>query len=407
MDRPIIESRLDTDEYKPRMNQLIWRHYRDVETEWALTNRTGGVRLVDYVDIGELKENLDHIRDLKLSQREIDFMVRNGYDPNYVDFFGSYRYPDYDLSTIKDGQFDLRFGGKWSENSNWETQALAIIDELYIRGVLKEKGITEQEAWHTGFQRLNAKRDDLIRAGILKKIVEFGTRRRFSRLWQRQVVAHLLRTAPDLLAGTSNLALAMEFDIPAIGTNAHELPMGFSGIYDDGTDESLLRSVDEVLDQWWDEYGFDKSVALPDTYGSESFFREFGYERALKWKGMRHDSGPANQFAEKLINYYQRLGIDPTIKQCVFSDGLKADVIIALNKQFTHRITDLYGWGTNLTNDCGIKALSLVIKLIKSCGKWTTKLTDNLNKGIGPRLVQKRYARAHKYTNTFTEECQV
>ena len=407
MDGPIIKTRLDTDEYKPRMNQLIWKHYRDVETEWALTNRTMGVRLADYVDIGELRENLDHIRDLKLSQAEIDFMVANGYDPAYVQFFSNYRYPDYDLAITKDGQFDLRFGGKWSENTNWETQALAIIDELYIRGVMKDQNITVSRAWFTGIRRLSVKRDELLIAGVLNKIVEFGTRRRFSRLWQRQVVDYLTCTAPDFLAGTSNLALAMEFGIPAIGTNAHELPMGFSGIYDDGTDASLVRSANEVLEQWWDEYGFAKSITLPDTYGSEAFFREFTYEQALKWKGMRHDSGPADEFAEKLIAFYRDLGIDPKTKQCVFSDGLKADVIIALNKQFTHRIVDLYGWGTNLTNDCGIRALSLVIKLVKSNGKWTTKLSDNLNKAIGPKEVVERYARAFQYTNTFREECQV
>lgn len=61
---PIVRSVLDTDFYKLLMAQTIFRRHRDVSVTFGIKNRTKRVRLADYIDMGELKEQLDHVRGL-------------------------------------------------------------------------------------------------------------------------------------------------------------------------------------------------------------------------------------------------------------------------------------------------------------------------------------------------------
>src|SRR4051812_34312147 len=73
-DAPIVESLLDTDFYKLLMLQLIRRLHSQVETQWALINRTRSVRLADQIDAQELREQLEHVRTLRLSKAERDWL---------------------------------------------------------------------------------------------------------------------------------------------------------------------------------------------------------------------------------------------------------------------------------------------------------------------------------------------
>ena len=73
---PIVRSVLDTDFYKLLMAQTIFRRHRDAEVTFGILNRTTSVKLARLVDIGELKEQLDHIRTLLAQQRRIDLAAR-------------------------------------------------------------------------------------------------------------------------------------------------------------------------------------------------------------------------------------------------------------------------------------------------------------------------------------------
>ena len=65
---PIVRSVLDTDFYKLLMAQTIFRRHRDVSVTFGILNRTASVKLAQLIDVGELKEQLDHIRTLSLSR---------------------------------------------------------------------------------------------------------------------------------------------------------------------------------------------------------------------------------------------------------------------------------------------------------------------------------------------------
>ena len=73
---PIVRSVLDTDFYKLLMAQTIFRRHRDVKVTFGILNRTTSVKLAQLVDIGELKEQLDHIRTLSLARGEFDLAAR-------------------------------------------------------------------------------------------------------------------------------------------------------------------------------------------------------------------------------------------------------------------------------------------------------------------------------------------
>ena len=71
---PIIESALDTDSYKFTMGQMIHHNHPGVQAEFSFINRTRSVRLADHVDIGELKENLDHVKNnVRFRKEDLEF----------------------------------------------------------------------------------------------------------------------------------------------------------------------------------------------------------------------------------------------------------------------------------------------------------------------------------------------
>ncbi len=107
----------------------------------------------------------------------------------------------------------------------WEIPALAIINELRSRAAMRAFG---PFALDVLYARAKAKMWDKIeRLKALPdiRISDFGTRRRHSFLWQRWCVEALKEGIGEAFTGTSNVLLAMDNDLEALGTNAHELPM--------------------------------------------------------------------------------------------------------------------------------------------------------------------------------------
>ena len=84
----------------------------------------------------------------------------------------------------------------------------------------------------------------------------------------------------------------------------------------------------------------------------------------------------------------------------IFSDGLDADKILELHRQFAGRVKVSFGWGTMLTNDFKgltqddrLAPFSLVCKAVSANGRPTVKLSDNPNKAMGPAAEIARYKR--------------
>jgi nicotinate phosphoribosyltransferase len=404
---PIIQSLLDLDFYKFTMGQLVFLKYGDVSVVYALTNRTRQVRLAEIVDESELRAELDHARSLRFNNSELHYLRgTNEYGDRmfceeYLEFLRGLSLPEYELEEV-DGSFRLQFRGSWSTTIYWETIALSVLNELYYRSLLRRLSPFETDLVYARGRLRLAEKMRVLRRHPEIRFVDFGTRRRFSREWQHYVDRVLAEEMPQQFLGTSSTESAMLHGLVPMGTSAHELYMVMSGVMR-GSDDLIRASHNRVLKDWWDLYGWGLSVAVTDTYGSEFFFRDMEPEQARAWKGLRHDSGDPVEFGERAIRFYQDLGIDPKDKLLIFSDGLELRTILELSQRFHNRVNLSFGWGTNLTNDLGFDAVSIVVKAIEANGHRTVKLSDNLAKATGTREDIERFRRIFDHRHDRSE----
>jgi len=409
----IINSLMDVDFYKFTMGQMIFFYFFYLHVTFGFTNRTKDIRLPENLDIKELERQLDHARTLRFNRTEIHYLRGTNefgdrmFQEPYLQFLEQrLALTPYELKVI-DGGLYLRFSGPWAVVTYWETIALSIINELYTRQHMKGLSRSDRHAVIAEGERRLREKIALLKMHPEVVFTDFGTRRRFSRDWQDYVIRTTVEELPDTqFLGTSNAWMAMKHGILPMGTSAHELPMviaAFLGL----TDEHLLNSQQVVNTAWWNLYGHGLSIALPDTFGSDAFFRSAGKEWARDWKGSRHDSGDPFEYGEKKLRFYEGYGVDPREKMVIFSDGLKVPLMIALTRHFMDRIKVSHGIGTHWTFDMGLRTISIVIKAIEVDGRPTVKLSDNLEKAIGPPEEVARYKRVFGYTNDFAEVPEV
>lgn len=401
---PIIRSLLDTDFYKLLMLQLIWRRHRDVPVTFSMINRSRAVRLADVVDEVELRAQLDHARTLAFTNRELIWLAGNTFygktqmfAPDFIAWLRDFRLPDYELSR-RDGQYELSFHGPWTHTTMWEIPALAIVNELRTRAVLRGQGRFALDVLYARAKAKLWEKVERLRALPDLAISDFGTRRRHSFLWQRWCVEALKEgLGPKVLLGTSNVLLAMEGDLEAIGTNAHELPMVAAA---QARDDAELRAAPyRVLDEWRQTYGGNLLIALPDAFGTRAFLKD-APDWVADWTGFRPDSAPPIEGGEEIIAWWRSKGVDPRRKLLVFSDGMDIDSIEAAYRHFHGRVRMSFGWGTNLTNDfrgClpgggdALDPLSLVCKVTEAASRPAVKLSDNPQKATGDPAEIVRY----------------
>ena len=74
---PIIRSLIDTDFYKLLMCQSVFKNKRSTKVKFSLINRSKNVPLAKIIDEGRLREQLDHVRTLKLSRGESTWLRGN------------------------------------------------------------------------------------------------------------------------------------------------------------------------------------------------------------------------------------------------------------------------------------------------------------------------------------------
>ncbi|MBX2836446.1 MAG: nicotinate phosphoribosyltransferase [Gammaproteobacteria bacterium] len=408
---PIVRSLLDTDVYKLLMLQTIWKEKADTPVTFSLINRTKSVRLTDEIDEIDLRNQLDHARTLRLSKKEFIWLAGNTFygkerlfSEDFLSWFRSYQLPEYTLKK-HDGQYQIDFKGSWADVTLWEIPVLSIISELRSRAALQRIGRFELDVLYA---RAKAKLwEKVLRLEALPELIiaDFGTRRRHSFLWQRWCIAAMKEGLGNKFIGTSNVLLAMDLDLEAIGTNAHELPMVEATSA--ATDSELLMSPYKVLERWQRTYDGNLLIVLPDTYGSSNFLQH-APDWVAQWSGFRIDSKEPIAGGEELISWWESRGQDPAEKLLIFSDGLTVDTIEKVYQRFHKRVRLSFGWGTHLTNDftdCAtrpnpqLSPISLVCKVTHANGKPTVKLSDNIDKATGPADAIKHYQRVFGQEN--------
>jgi len=401
------------------MCNFIRHYYPSVEVGYSFKCRTPNVSLAKLIDEGRLREELDHVRSLGFRTDEVRYLGSLKADNQHI-FNRSFLnhltevqvLPYYHLEVVDD-TFKIEFEGRWSRAIWWETFCLSIVNELYADAIShsvetfrKETQLDLVQSYmKEGLTRLEEKKRRLRRCPDLK-FIDYGTRRRRSRLWQEVVADNLITTMPKQFSGTSNVFLAKEYGLEPKGTMAHELDMGLQGevhLYE--SFDKMGGVHDRVMDGWEEMYGYSLRINLPDTFGSEWALNTMSYDRMKNWRGERHDSGHPFWFADQRIKRWNSYGIDSREKVIVFSDGLEVDRIMTLHLCYKDKVQPLFGWGTNLMFDVGIKPISIVVKLTKSNGFPTVKLSDNLAKATGPPKMIERFKKQFGYTENLHEEC--
>jgi len=376
---PIIQSLLDTDLYKLTMQQIVYHQFSsaNVEYEFRLRNYPKDTLVLFRNDIAK---EIDHLCTLSFADYELDYLRKLPYmTKEYIDFLRYFKLKREDIFVyLEDNEFKIFIQGSWLNTILFEVPVLAIVNEIYFKSKF---GSVVNFDFTILNKRLWDKVDYIKKYGKSLTFTDFGTRRRFSRLWQDRVVDILSGFLPNNFIGTSNVYFARTRNIDPIGTMAHEYIQAMQGIMHNDR-ESLRYSQHYALFKWLEEYQHTSlCTALSDTLGMDAFLRDFDYDLARRYTGVRQDSGDPYEWCNKLLDHYERLGIDPKNKYAVFSDGLTPEKAIDINIAFSDQINCVFGIGTNLTNDNGVyEPMQIVIKMTKCNERPVAKIPDSPGK---------------------------
>ncbi len=383
----IISSLLDTDLYKFTMMQVVLHHFPGAQVEYKFKCRNEGVDLRPYVDL--IRDEIEQLCTLRFRERELDYLRSMRFiKSDFVDFLGIFqmnsKYINV-LPSLKDnGEIEIVVKGPWLHTIMFEIPVLSIVNEVYFRATQKSPDYVLGRARLEGkIELVNASEDlrDL-------KIADYGTRRRFSRLWHEEVILTCKEKLGDHFAGTSNVYYAMKHGLLPLGTMAHEYLQAAQAL-----GPRLRDSQTFAFETWAKEYRGDLGLALSDVYGFDAFLNDFDMYFCKLFDGARHDSGDPFDWGERLIKHYESNRVDPKSKILVFSDGLNFPLIIDLYRRFASRAKVAFGIGTNLTNDLGYTPLQIVMKMVTCNGQPVAKLSDNPAKNMCEDVAYLQYLR--------------
>jgi len=377
---PIINSLLDSDSYKFSMQQFVLHQFPAVTVRYKFKCRTLNIDLSSCVK--RIQDEINCLDQLRFKDEELWYLGQLGFlTQDYIDFLGIFRLNSKYVTVTEAG--DITIEGPWLHTILYEIYILKIVNEVYFDMFYP---LTKEMA-EEGSRRLRGKIEDLKGTDI--KFADFGTRRAYSGSWHDKIINYIVSTNnfPNFI-GTSNIMLASRYGCKCIGTMAHEIFQ---------VCQSLTRIADSqkfALQKWADEYRGDLGIALSDTLGIDYLLRhDFDKYFSLLFQGLRHDSGNPYIWTNKIVEHYEKMGIDPTTKTAVYSDGLTVESMLAIELATDKRIKCAFGWGTDLTNDLGPKALQIVIKVIEANGQPVIKLSDSPGKAMCEDESYEKYVR--------------
>ena len=366
-DTVIIRSLLDTDVYKFTMMQAVFHQFPSPPVEYRFKCRNAGVVLAPIAD--EVNREIDSLCELRFREDELNYLRSLRYvKSDFVDFLALFHFNRSHITIRPVGDdLEILIKGPWLHTILFEVPVLAIVNEVYFRRTQPAPDHAE------GRKRLNAKLDlvDSLPVELGFSFADYGTRRRFSHDWQREVLATVMARTPHAFVGTSNAFFAKELNLLAVGTMAHEWLQAAQAL-----GPRLRDSQRWAFQKWADEYRGDLGIALSDVAGLKAFMGDFDMYFCKLFDGARHDSGDPIAWGEAIINHYLANRVDPKTKSLVFSDGLSFPRAIEIAKHFQGRAKTAFGIGTNLTNDLGYTPLQIVLKMVRCNGQPVAKLSD-------------------------------
>ena len=372
---PIITSLLDTDFYKLTMMQCVFHHFRSTEAKYKFICRKNHIGEKLWPIQTHISEQINHLCHLAFSQEELSYLKSLGlFQDDFLKYLEGFKLNNNQINIQADAtHFELTITGPWLETILFEVPLLAIVSESYTQTIQTPQLLSDAKfRLEQKIAYIKNQPQELLTDF---KFSDFGTRRRFSKKWQAEIITILNESIPEFLYGTSNVFLSKNLNTQPIGTMAHEYLQAFQILA-----PSLNIHQRCALEIWLQEYKGLLSVALTDVINMDSFLKELTPELAKQYRGLRHDSGDPFIWGNKAISYYTTHGISPKDKLLVFSDSLTFPKMLDIYKEFHSIIPVLFGIGTNLTNDFSIPSLDNVIKLTHINNQVVIKISDTPQK---------------------------
>lgn len=369
--KQIIQHLTDNDAYTFSCQYYVLQKYPRAEVEYTFFDRNNTCYPHGFGELVE--EQIGAMPHVIVSEEEIQFMKKRMYylPEWYFTFLRGYRFNPHEVSVSQDeeGHLSINIRGKWYSAIMWEMPILSIVSELMhiLMGDIKRYNPARER------ERAILKTRQILSSGLV--LGDMGTRRRLSYDHQDLVIRTMKEVSNEggytdevgnyhpwtgKFTGTSNVYLAMKYDLKAIGTMSHQL------IEFEENVSGAFECNFNVMKKFSDVYDGDNGIYLYDCFGDRVFFSNLSKRMAMMFSGLRVDSGDEHEQTEKIIDKYKSLGIDPATKQVVFSNGLDIEKAIAIHKYVNGRVQDSYGVGTFLTCDVeNCEPMNIVIKLTR------------------------------------------
>lgn len=371
---------LDNDLYKFSMGNAVLQVFPNIFVAYKFTDRRSKGNWTPEA-LAVLQRRINEMAKLKLTKAEREYCETTlpWINRAFWDFLANYRFDPSEVKIWLDEKNNLKLEirGLWCRTIFWEVPLLALISEVYYEYIdtnWSEDGQVE---------KMEAKAKRLFEAGVLWG--DFGTRRRRHFAAQERVVE--VSKKYSNFTGTSNVYLAMKHGVKALGTMAHEWVMGHSALV------SLKYANRAALENWNRVYKGNLGTALPDTFGTDAFLRDFDGVLARLYDSVRHDSGDPYVWFEKMVAHYASINVDWKAKPSGFTDGNTDLSAIEIHNYVKGRGGRCwFGIGTSMSNDYGDEspAVSIVIKLSEVIDQHGTvipvvKLSDTPEKATGDK----------------------
>lgn len=396
----IINHFTDDDLYKLSMCCAVIDNFPRAQVKYQFVDRNDTVYPTGFAD--ELKRQIALLENVTITDKEIDFLRRKcSFIPEwFYTYLKGYRFNHEWVKAWQDdkGLLHIEFEGCWADTILLEVKVLAIISELYYIMTNQTDKLNYEEYYDKAYH----KAERLLKAGCV--FSDFGTRRRAS--FEAEDTA--IRAMKDCynshkwkgkFVGTSNVYLAMKYNLVPVGTMAHEFICAIGGMYG----PQMANHI--AMNRWRNTFRGALGTYLYDSFGWDIFDHNFSEDFANQFKGLRVDSGNNFEQLHKIVKKYQSLGIDPRTKQIIFSNALDTDRAIEIQQYAQKLCQPSFGIGTHFTNDFeGVEPMNIVIKLIaaKITESWsfyndTCKISEDKGKHTGKPEVIKRFMEAIHY----------
>lgn len=369
---PIITSLLDNDLYKFTMLNAVLKLYPNEQVEYTFHNRDKReIPSAIYAEFGRQIRAMESIELTQIEELYIRKEFSHLFDEEFFTYLRNFRFNSDQVKLEYFGQdLKMTIRGTWETTILWEVPLMAILSEVFFAKTQPNVSLTQFKT-NTALKGTTLKDNGI-------NFMEFGTRRRMSKLTQSLAVSLLKITGRERFLGTSNVYFGMLHNVPVKGTIAHEWIMYH------GATVGYKQANEEAIKAWREVYGSELNTVLPDTYTSKSFFETV----TSPITSLRQDSGDPMVFTSLAQAHFKEQSAEKTI---IYSDSLNVNKVLEINALEGDSFTKIFALGTNFTNDVeGVTPLNIVIKLSKVNGKPAIKLSDTEGKHTGdPKEIEK------------------